>query len=610
MAGDYDIPRIYQGNQSFNPSEKVPHFLGKANLVKAKEMGMTTDPRTAAQLSDLSNKLNMGVGVVEVGALGMNEWDTIPKEHFEEMRRKAELAGAEVTLHAPIQGMDPAGFGERGWSKTQQEIVERQLKQVVDKASRINKKGNMPITIHGSNYHGSTWKYIDNPKTGKREKVFDSLMVVDVKTGEAMPVKEEVKYYPEKTKDGKIKKEIHDINTQFKSINSTKWDDDFVKIQMQRENADRIMKNIDPLIHEARLKGELPNIPDAYEKARQIDYADEYIREAERSARATFSKAYEIAENFGDENQIKALNEVSENYRKILQIDEKKGRTNMMSYDPKVRSEALNVLVQGLRDLDHKDLLPNQFMKVEEFATKKASETFANVALHSYKEYGNGAPIVSVENLDQGRFGFSQGEDLARLIDESRKKFEEKAIKEGYSKKEAKKAAKKMIGVTFDIGHANISRKYGYNEDELAKEAAAVSKYLKHVHLTDNFGNADTHLPIGMGNVPVEKMLKALGKPAEDAKKINEVGGWYQYFKTNPYPELLQATGSPIYSSTNGPYWSETTGFQESYHSGYGQMLPQTHYESFGAGFSRLPAELGGSTTPVGGGAGRMGGGF
>ena len=42
------------------------------------------------------------------------------------------------------------------------------------------------------------------------------------------------------------------------------------------------------------------------------------------------------------------------------------------------------------------------------------------------------------------------------------------------------------------------------------------------------------------------------------------------------------------------PYWNQNPAFQQSYLGGYGMMLPQTHYETFGAGFSRLPSELGG----------------
>jgi len=214
--------------------------------------------------------------------------------------------------------------------------------------------------------------------------------------------------------------------------------------------------------------------------------------------------------------------------------------------------------------------------------------------------------VISIENLYQG-MGFSQGADLNNLIKESQKKFVDAAVKkEGMSRAEAERMAKKLIGVTFDVGHLNVSKGRGFTDEHLVKEAEQIAKHVKHVHITDNFGYSDTHLPIGMGNVPVEKLLGALGERGKELRKINEVGGWFQHFKTNPFPQILEAAGSQVYSSGEGPYWSQTGGFQQSYTSGYGMMLPQKHYETFGAGFSQLPQELGGQ---VGAGAGgRMGG--
>jgi len=267
------------------------------------------------------------------------------------------------------------------------------------------------------------------------------------------------------------------------------------------------------------------------------------------------------------------------------------------------QSRAIQLFAEDIRKAN-----PNMLVPVEEFATKKAAETFANVALHSYDKYKEGAPVISIENLDQGRFGFSQGEDLKKLVIASREEFEKKAVEQGkMSKAKAKEMAEKLIGVTFDVGHLNISKKFGYTDEDLVKEAEKVKEYVKHVHLTDNFGYADVHLPIGMGNVPVKELLEALGDEGKRARKINEVGGWINAFGTMPYAQLLEAAGSPIYSSGEGTTWAGAAGFQQSYLEGYGQMLPSTHYEMFGAGFSSLPKELGGQRGQSGG---RMGGGF
>ena len=146
--------------------------------------------------------------------------------------------------------------------------------------------------------------------------------------------------------------------------------------------------------------------------------------------------------------------------------------------------------------------------------------------------------------------------------------------------------------MTLDVGHINLARKKGFKEKDILKEIKAISQNIKHVHLTDNFGYGDTHLPPGMGNVPIKEIMEELEKKGYSGKKIVEAGGWPQHFGTSPFPYILEAFGPESYKG--GPYWNQVTGLQENYSGGFGRMLPQVHYETFGAGFSQLPTELGG----------------
>ena len=108
-------------------------------------------------------------------------------------------------------------------------------------------------------------------------------------------------------------------------------------------------------------------------------------------------------------------------------------------------------------------------------------------------------------------------------------------MKSKLGERKAKEMAKKLIGVTFDVGHLNLSRAKGYTKENLIKEAEKIREHVKHVHLTDNFGFSDSHLPIGMGNVPVKELLEALGDEGARARKINEVGGWFSSFQNKPF---------------------------------------------------------------------------
>jgi sugar phosphate isomerase/epimerase len=63
------------------------------------------------------------------------------------------------------------------------------------------------------------------------------------------------------------------------------------------------------------------------------------------------------------------------------------------------------------------------------------------------------------------------------------------------------------LGLHLDIGHANLRVPYNTTEEILAVWGAR----LRHVHLHDNRGgDADLHLPLGSGNVDVERAVRAL----------------------------------------------------------------------------------------------------
>jgi len=57
-----------------------------------------------------------------------------------------------------------------------------------------------------------------------------------------------------------------------------------------------------------------------------------------------------------------------------------------------------------------------------------------------------------------------------------------------------------------DIGHANL---FGRKPEDFIKK---FRNKIKHVHLHDNNGNEDLHLPMGCGSIDWEKTLKTLKK--------------------------------------------------------------------------------------------------
>ena len=98
-------------------------------------LGATTSPQTANQIQEASSRLNAGVKHVELELISPDLFDSVPRQHFEELRRMSKLTGANINIHAPVQNMDLAGFSKEGWSETERKKVEESMKHMLDRGA-------------------------------------------------------------------------------------------------------------------------------------------------------------------------------------------------------------------------------------------------------------------------------------------------------------------------------------------------------------------------------------------------------------------------------------------------------------------------------------------
>lgn len=86
------------------------------------------------------------------------------------------------------------------------------------------------------------------------------------------------------------------------------------------------------------------------------------------------------------------------------------------------------------------------------------------------------------------------------------------------------------MGMTLDIGHANH---VGYSADEMYFDS------IKHIHAHDNFGDDDSHLPLGEGSIDLKHIINKLERNNYDGIYIIEVNDndsikkSYEYIKEN-----------------------------------------------------------------------------
>jgi len=88
------------------------------------------------------------------------------------------------------------------------------------------------------------------------------------------------------------------------------------------------------------------------------------------------------------------------------------------------------------------------------------------------------------------------------------------------------------LGITFDIGHAYLGghmERVSAPEQKIASDIKLVKEYLTHVHIHDNHGEKDEHLPPGEGDINFKPIMRALKEIGYGGRLILEL--WRPYIK-------------------------------------------------------------------------------
>jgi len=67
------------------------------------------------------------------------------------------------------------------------------------------------------------------------------------------------------------------------------------------------------------------------------------------------------------------------------------------------------------------------------------------------------------------------------------------------------------IGCCFDVGHAHV-----YSPIPLAQWIRVLKKHIKHIHINDNDGKRDVHLPLGKGSIPLLNVISDILEHVND----------------------------------------------------------------------------------------------
>jgi sugar phosphate isomerase/epimerase len=601
---------IYNGVESYSPTYKpTGHQVSISNI------GMAMDARTANQLGELRTKINPGQKQVEVGTVAADAWESVPNQHIDEMRRGMELTGVTPTFHAPV--IEVAGLTQQGWDEIVREGAEKQLTSAVIRGNKLSKDGNVNITMHTSGGGLPDFQPISKSKdeSGKTITREGEFWIINEQTGKYRQLPKSKKYLSESgefipgqpVKDSQIE--------QLKQINKDQWVGSVAQINRMSEYAERDLKEAfslrtaqeDISIYnlDEKKEGEIKEVLNfIYDKEydpskinneliqtntkdikRSVERGKAYARESYGQLKQVFDTVYPTTSG-EDRTKLDLF------AKKIAPIIE-----GGMEKDPSKVIDFMKIVEEGSQVLNNIKEAPQIFKPMQDFVIDKTTDTFSNVALNAYKEYKDKAPIISLENPPAGG-ALSTGADVAKTVVKTREKFTEKLVKEfGMNESDAKRIAADKIGATWDVGHINMLKKFGYSDKDIVKETEKVAPYVKKVHLSDNFGMEHTELPMGMGNVPLKEMMKKVEKEGFKGPQIVEAGNWWQYFAEhgggNPFMSSIEGLDSPIYAMKEGPSWNAYQPMG-SYYAGQGAINPPQHHNLYGSGFTTLPQELGG----------------
>ncbi len=617
--------------------DKYEGSLDSKYYIPVGAFASTTNPQTANQIAEATQKLNAGVLGIDISQISPDIFQTIPTEHFKEIGRLSKLTGTNVDLHAPIQDMDPAGFTREGWSEQKRKEVERMFVDALEKGHLLDPNGNVPVNFHSSGgVPGRTWrelkeedlKHLADPREKEKikqhnMKAEDTMGIVNPDTGEVRVLR-----YDERIGFGG-QKEIWTPEIRRESLNKTEWEnrtilpiftlrkertevlEGFDRIRKRQEILEELnKKNILSQQEREEFNGNRLNLETLRGHVNEIDKniemnlieindkikkykPKEIIDPRQKEALDNFDK---LAGNFHEaRNERRRIIDEFSGYNEEEKRRREKETLKRLELIEGKEKVIMNTIVPTLSSLP----TPEVWKPTDDFSKEKVAQTVANATFDIYKKYGSNAPTTVIENVFP-EWTLSRAGDLKDTIEKSRKFFAQKLMKEkSYSEDEAKRVASQFIGVTWDVGHINMLRRQGFTEEEIIAEAKKIAPLVKQVHITDNFGFSDVHLPAGMGNVPIKPQLKELEKQGfkiEKGKLVHEGGGWWQHFKTDPIIEALGNLDSPLYTITAQPTWYTIKDTEGVYRYGFGDILPELHYKELaGAGFmANLPRELGG----------------
>ena len=517
----------------------------------------------------------MGVNNVELGFTGVGKGSaqsptpgSVGIAERQAIKEVAKINDVKInSVHAPMSIEGLAGFGQRGFNEQKRSQDVEEVKRSIDFAGDVSDGG--AIVVHTGEFpYSIKERFGDKPfttKDGKKIKLSESPYASEFAEQYIVDKRGNINAAPINKNDttlawNKDKRDFESRDLEFyKNLAKKNKFDENNKKNNSKEYRNYTDKDID----EKRYRETYEN-PYWLANKDKLDIAlvplNTQIREFNEKENNRLQQIDNLSRRLENEQDLDLRNQIKNaliNLRSDSYIDDVK------SSEARIKQEYKEKLLSS---------------SLSDYGMQKTNESVAELAIEAARvtknKKLNKSIFIAPENLWGGSYG-SHPQDLKNIIKDSRNKFVEFATKDNIiingkevkntfkkqlekihgkklSDREAKKYAKDHIKATFDIGHANIWRKYFDGSEKefkqwLGKEVKELTDegIIGHVHVSDNFGYNDEHLPPGAGNAPIKEFMTHLEKSDYKGAVIIEPGS-----TDDKFPNFLNAMydlETPVY---------------------------------------------------------------
>jgi hypothetical protein len=315
-------------------------------------------------------------------------------------------------------------MGKEGYSDSNRMAAERQMISAIERSHLVSPNGSIPVTFHSS---ASLSENI--PIKGKEP---EETIIINKESGSMHRLPLVSRHFPGEEGNKNVKTELDKLNEE-------QWTDNLRQLEYRNDmGKEAIEKSLNTnLLAEAEKKAGKKIGPEEENAQFEFNRGVTFLNSSYNNMKQLFEMAYANSSEI-EKNKIKKYYKDIED--KAIRIKENPKDT---THNAIIMKDILKEGVETLKNIAP----PRLFENLTDFSKEKTVETISNVALASYKKFGDTAPIISIENPPAGG-AFGRGEDLKDIVEKSRAQFVEKAVKGGMNEREAKESAKKLIGVT------------------------------------------------------------------------------------------------------------------------------------------------------------------